>query len=372
MRNYKWTGLLLGAAALLLRWMAAQFPAHTEVIYSRTFFPTIRYLIDVSVAKLPFPTIYLFAVSILGIIALFFLRSGQRKGWGSKVRYLIRSMLNFAGLLVFSFLLLWGFNYQRVPVYQQLLLEPVLLSPDQLMDEINLTHGLLSQLRKQLSSDTLAIEQTVPYSLLEHTVRREMKVALSRLGFDGRGYPRTKEFYPTGFLKKMGILGIYFPFTGESYIDPGLHELEKPFTVAHEMAHSFGITDEGEANFVSWVVGMQSKEVLLQYTAHLQLFRYQLREMSRRDPELYREVVISLDPGIKNDIISILLQARKTPPVFGNLSRKSNDLYLKTQGVKAGVRSYAQLPALAYAWRKNGSNMIGSNGGSVTALELKK
>jgi hypothetical protein len=34
------------------------------------------------------------------------------------------------------------------------------------------------------------------------------------------------------------------------------------------------------------------------------------------------------------------------------LSRKSNDIFLKTQGVKAGVMSYQQLPMLAYAWRK--------------------
>lgn len=352
MGNYKWTGLLLGAAALLLRGVAAQFPAHTEAIYSRTFFPIIRQLIDLSVGKLPFPTVYLFIVAVLGMIVLFFFRDRQKEGWGNKVSHLIRSLLNFGGLLVFFFLLLWGYNYQRVPVNQQLLIGPVLLSPDQLVDEMNLTHELLSQLRKDLSSDTLAIEQTIPYAQLEHTVRQEMKEALSTLGFDVRGFPRTKEFYPAGFMKKMGILGIYFPFTGESYIDPELHVLEKPFTVAHEMAHSFGITNEGEANFVSWIVGVQSEDVLLQYAAHLQLFRYQLREISRRDPEIYREAILSLDPGIKNDLISILLKARKTPPLFGNLSRKSNDLYLKTQGVKAGVRSYAQLPALAYAWRK--------------------
>lgn len=353
MGNYKWTGLLLGAVALLLRGVAARFPAHTEAIYSRTFFPMIRQSIDATVGKLPFPTVYLFAAVVVWVLVLFFFRHVRKEGWQSKLRHLVRSMLNFVGFLVFFFLLLWGYNYQRVPVYQQLSIEAELLSPDQLLDELHLTHELLAQLRKQLSSDTLAIAHTVAYPELEATVRAEMKKTLPELGLDAKGQPRTKEFYPPGFMKKMGILGIYFPYTGESYIDPELHVLEKPFTVAHEMAHSFGITDEGEANFISWVVGVQSEDFLLQYAAHLQLLRYQLREMSRRDPEMYKEVVLNLDPGVKNDIISILLKARQTPPVFGELSRKSNDLYLKTQGVKAGVRSYAQLPALAYAWRKN-------------------
>ena len=70
---------MLGAAALLLRGVAAQFPAHTEAIYSRTFFPIIRQLIDVSVGKLPFPTVYLFVVAVLGIIVLFFFEMGKKK-----------------------------------------------------------------------------------------------------------------------------------------------------------------------------------------------------------------------------------------------------------------------------------------------------
>lgn len=352
MRNYKWTGVFLGTAALLLRWMASQFPVHTEQVYSRTIFPIIRQLIDVSIAKLPFPTVYLFLVVVVGVIVWFLFRSNQRQGRRGKVRHLVRSLFNFVGVLVFFFLLLWGYNYQRVPVYQQLSLAPAFLSPDELAEEMELTHSVLSTVRKTLSADTLAIEKTMPYSELEALVRREMREALPRLGFDGRGYPRTKEFYP-GFLKKMGIVGIYFPFTGEGYIETNLHDLEKPFTVAHEMAHSFGITNEGEANFISWVVGMQSKELLLQYAAQLQLLRYQLNELSRRDPQAYKAFIANLDAGIKNDIIAIMLKARETPPLFDNVSRKSNDLYLKTQGVRAGVKSYAQLPALAYAWRKS-------------------
>lgn len=354
MRNFKWTGVSLGIAALLSRWMAAQFPTYTEQFYSRTIFPMIRQAIDASIAKLPLPNVYLFVVVVLGVTVWFFFRSSQRQGWPSKVRYLVRSLLNFAGVLLFFFLLLWGYNYQRIPVYQQLSLAPAFLSPDELEEEIELTHSVLSNVRKVLSTDTLAIEKTIPYSELEALVRKEMKEALPRLGFDGRGYPRTKEFYP-GFLKKMGIVGIYFPFTGEGYIEASLHDLEKPFTVAHEMAHSFGITNEGEANFISWVVGMQSKEELLQYAVQLQLFRYQLNELSRRDPETYKSLIDTMDKGVKNDIIAIMLKARETPPLFDNFSRKSNDLYLKSQGVRAGVQSYAQLPALAYAWRKSTS-----------------
>src|SRR5690606_21319492 len=110
----------------------------------------------------------------------------------------------------------------------------------------------LSGVRLEITGDTLPIESSLSHRALEDLVRSEMKKNLHLLGLNNRGFPRTKEFFPAGLLRKLGIMGIYFPFTGESYIDPSLHLLEKPFTIAHEMAHSFGITNEGEANFAAW------------------------------------------------------------------------------------------------------------------------
>jgi hypothetical protein len=352
MLNYRWLGAVLGTGALLVRTVAAQFPEATEEIYSRTFFPVIRQLLDMSLSKLPFPSVYLFVAAVVGVVLFVIFQMKQRKGARSKSSYLLQSILNFVGLLVFFFLLLWGYNYQRIPVYRQLSLAPSPLSGYELEGELTFTHRTLVDLRAQLTSDTLAIEETVPYSSLENKIRDEMKEILPRLGFDSQGHPRTREFFPAGFLRRMGILGIYFPFTGESYIDPTLHDLEKPFTVAHEMAHSFGITHEGEANFISWLAGSQSGDPLLQYSAQLQLFRYQLNDLYRRDRKGYKRVVAQIDRGIRNDIVSILLKSREVPPLFADLSRKSNDLFLKTQGVRAGVKSYTQLPVLAHAWRK--------------------
>nr|MBI1232738.1 DUF3810 family protein [Cytophagales bacterium] len=243
------------------------------------------------------------------------------------------------------------FNYQRIPIFEQLSLSPRPLGEQELLQEMTLTKNILSQIRPNIRRDTSAIGELIGYSELEELVRNEVSKNLYALGLNYTGKPRTREFYPAGFMRQMGIYGIYFPFTGESYIDPSLHPLEKPFTIAHEMAHSYGVTDEGEANFIAWVICSNSESYLLQYTGQLRLLRYQLNDLYRINPETYKTFVAALPAGVKNDLASIRRNVLSIQPLFSEVSRRSNDLYLKSQGVKAGVQSYAQLPMLVVAWR---------------------
>jgi hypothetical protein len=69
-------------------------------------------------------------------------------------------------------------------------------------------------------------------------------------------------------------------------------------------------------------------------------------------PDEYREWIKTLDPGLRVDLISIQKASDAIKPFSIELSRKSNDIFLKSQGVKAGINSYQQLPMLAFAWRQ--------------------
>lgn len=347
-----WSWAILGAIALILRYFAVRNPEKTDEIYSRIFFPGIRNVIDLTLGNLPFPSVYLFVASVFLIFGIAGFRLYKRKGWKSRFFYFFRFLVNGVGALIFFFLVLWGFNYQRTPIFKQLNLDPKALNLDQLKSEIQITQRLARQSRNALVSDTLAIEIILPYPELEVLVRQNMGENLDLLGLNFTGKPRTKLFPPPGFMRRMGILGIYFPFTGESYIDPTLHPLEQPFTVAHEMAHSYGVTNEGEANFIAWVICANSESTLLKYSGQLRLLMYQLRDFYRMAPEEYREWIKTLDGGIRADLISIQKASDAIKPFSIELSRKSNDIFLKSQGVKAGINSYQQLPMLAFAWRQ--------------------
>lgn len=347
-----WSWAILGVIALLIRFVAAMYPEATDDIYSRMFFPGIRNVIDMTLGRLSFPSVYLFIASVILIIGIYFFRLRKRNGWKNKLFYSVRALSNGLGALIFFFLVLWGFNYQRTSIVQQLGLVPKSLDLEQVKSEVNITQRLVQQNRRALTSDTAAITETIPYPELEELVRKNIAENLDMLGLNFTGRPRTKLFPPPGFMRKMGILGIYFPFTGESYIDPTLHALEKPFTIAHEMAHSYGVTNEGEANFIAWVICTNSDDALLRYSGQLRLLSYQVRDYYKMDPEDYKKWLKTLDLGVRNDMISIQKAGEKIKPFSIELSRKTNDIFLKSQGVKAGIMSYQQLPKLAFAWRE--------------------
>ncbi|MDN3205008.1 DUF3810 domain-containing protein [Algoriphagus sediminis] len=352
MKLKNWFWAILGLVFLGIRFLASTFPEKTEQVYSEGIFLWIRKIIDQTLGILPFPSVYFFWLSVILVLIYFFIRLRKKDSLRNKLGYTFRAILNGTGALVFFFLILWGFNYQRVPLTKKLRLDIRPLELEEVKREIFETEMEMNRLRPQIHSDTSAFEIPWDYPVLETEVRKELEEHshLLRLTYTGR--PRTKQVPPKGLMRRLGILGIYWPFTGESYIDAALHPLEKPFTIAHELSHSLGVTDEGEANFVAWVIGSESQNPHLNYTSQLRLLLYLMRDFSRMDPEGYAEWVKTLNRGIVNDILSIRKNADRYPPISLEFSRAANNVFLKTQGVKEGVKSYQQMPMLVHAWRK--------------------
>ena len=74
------------------------------------------------------------------------------------------------------------------------------------------------------------------------------------------------------------------------------------------------------------------------------------------DPYGFKVWLETLDRGVLQDIRSIQERNAQYSPFSIELSRQTNDLFLKSQGVKAGVLSYQQLPMLVYAWKQKAGN----------------
>src|SRR5690606_40629206 len=76
---------------------------------------------------------------------------------------------------------------------------------------------------------------------------------------------RVQNIKPSGTLRRMSIAGIYNPFTGEANLDNAMPSLPQIFTTAHEIAHGYGITSEGEANLDRKSTRLNSSHVKISY-----------------------------------------------------------------------------------------------------------
>ncbi len=148
------------------------------------------------------------------------------------------------------------------------------------------------------------------------------------------------------------ILGIYTFFTGESNVNMDYPDAEIPTTALHEMAHQRGISREDEASFVAFLVGKESEDAYVRYSANFDLFRYVINALWRADRELYREFLAGVDPRIIGDIRAISAHAKQfeNNPV-GNVSSSLNDAYLKVNGTEGAV-SYGFIVDLVVAFYK--------------------
>ena len=349
--NWWWIGL--GSLTVLVRILLGNFPHIIEKYYSQGFFLGIRTVIDSTVGLLPIPLIYLFFIVL--IISLFV-----------KIRKLIQTHISFKntlGKIVFSlitflfglaffFLVLWGFNYGRVPVEQTLKINPQPLSLVELKTELDQNHQAVVNARNQIPKiSSSPIDATFLPTDIENTIRKIVEEELHRLGYKTSGKVRGRLLTPKGILMRIGTSGVYFPWTGECNIDSGLHPVQIPFTLAHEFCHGYGFTDEGTCNFLAYLACIHSDNPMVQYSGFLGYWRYLASSYRRMDPENYKTYFDEIPKGILNDVIAIDKEIDKYPDIFPDFRDAFYDTYLKTQGISEGMKNYSRIVMLAKAWR---------------------
>jgi Protein of unknown function (DUF3810) len=346
----KWTWILLGGFSLLLRQLMDDTPQYVERFYSRGVFSSIRFIFDNSLGILPIPWIYIFY--ICAFYALFKALTPLFKtsfNWKQRLSTSLFSTVSLAGFLLFWFFTLWGFNYARPLFSNQIGLK--IEKPDSLGLEKELKIAAQEALTAREDLTTVAYTPLSINAHFEDKTRQSVRNLLINKGFPASSGLRGRSLKPDGILLGLGISGIYMPFVGESNIDNGLHDLEKPFSMAHEMAHGYGWTDEATANFIAYLACTQSDDAFSRYSGFLMYYRYVASNYMRLNPEAYKKFRETLPESIKTDLKAINLRQQEFKTWFE--TEKINNVYLKWQGVQGGTVSYSRVVVLVYSWRKN-------------------
>jgi hypothetical protein len=343
-----WLGLLV--LALLVRAIAS--PEGIERIYSRGLFLAIRQGLDAVARVVPFPMIYI----LLLLLLVAAIRSTIRI-WRGKGTVLYRtgqtlwSTLKATAALVFFFTLMWGYNYGRVSFEEQAGLEIEPLTFEQLYSQLEAKTTLLLDYRAQIpGADTTALDE----SFLPEDVENLGRIGLESL-LAGEGYPvvgrvRARNLHPKGILLRFNSSGVYLPWTGEGHVDAGLHPLQKPFVMIHEMGHGYGFTDEGTCNFLAVLGGLQCSDPFIRYSVLLGYWRYLASEVRYQDRDTYATFYRDLPAEIKADLRAIHEYQDAYPEFFPRLRYIAYDTYLKAQGIEEGILSYDRVLVLMKAW----------------------
>jgi len=348
----------LGVLAHFLYFFSGRNSKIIEHIYSRGIFPGIRWLWDFTFGLLPVSIIYIFFILSLGwIVNKTYRWIKNRKfsfpvSWKKRLLTVSINLLAAIGFIVFFFYFLWGFNYNRISLERHLDLDIKPLDSAALTKEAELALNTAVEARQRIKGAAPnALEASFLPKNLESEIRKNLNDILKMMGYPTPGRVRIRQIWPGDILMRFHVSGIYIPFFGEGYTAEKLSPVEKPFTLAHEMAHGMGFADEGSANFLAYLACESSDIQFIKYSGRLAYWSYIAGELAALSENEYKLLHQRMSQGMISDLKFISENWRQYRGTLAKIGEKVNERYLKSQGVKEGLRSYNRMIALVAAWR---------------------
>jgi hypothetical protein len=338
-------GVLL--AGVLAQRISAFAPWFVERFYTDALFPLILSAVSIFSRSFSFSAgetlTCLLLAAVLGCVGqlcfLFISRPGDRS---RLVRGAAVKIVWLAAVLLWVFLFTFGFNYQRPLLYELLGYEQRranALELEALGEEI--VRGVNDNYLEAHAEGRTTSGRDEILALLTESYETTAELAWLPRG----DFTPPKPAYFSGFLTRLGIGGFYFPFTGEPHFNADAPDFQMPFSAAHEMAHQRGVARESEANFVAYLVCVNSRDPFVRYSGYRNGLGV-LSELSKLEPEKAKSLAKLLNPGYTEDSRRAALFWAKASGPAGALSRRINDLYLRANRVKSGVEDYRGSTAL--------------------------
>jgi len=348
-------GIGLGIVTLIVHSLSAWICADCFFrFYENVIFPCIRLSYDYTIGYLPFAFVYVvFFFLIFLVIKSIQQYARSQQSTLHKLMMVSRNIMNFMGWVIFLFYFSWGFNYYQPSIESQLALPDLAIDSTDVMSELAEITILLNDARATLSHDTSNLEMNLDWSSLEQSIRTEQEEMISTWGKPTQGRVRIRALPPQGLLLRFSTAGIYIPFAFEGHVDPGMNQIQWPFTMAHEMAHGYGYTDEGACNFIGFLTCMRSDVPEIRYSGLMGYWRYLFFDIRNRNPELAKQTYETLTNGVKNDLKAIRKDLNKYPDLMPIIRDKIYDSYLKSHGVSSGLQSYNEITIQVLRWKKS-------------------
>ena len=268
------------------------------------------------------------------------------------------------------FYIAWGLNYSQPNIYCRTGMKPVEVSEAKFRefayryaDSIN----YLSEERRVKSEETAFDGQRESQfngmvdDGLKNRVRDTVLKGYNEIGakeginapFNQHPHAKTMLFTPLSSMS--GVTGSMGPFFCEFTLNGDIRPHDYPAIYAHEFAHLLGISNEGEANFYSYIVCTASSDKAVKFSGYYHIFFHVLRNvfdiLGEKEGEKFlkyiRPEIIQLAKSDRNYWLS------KRCKVLDAAQDFIFDLYLRGNHVAEGRKSYSGVVGLILAWESH-------------------
>ena len=340
-------------AISIVLYIAFRFHVGFADWFNRTVSPIGRMLMATLTGWLPFSfaemLLLLSPVILITVIVI-----GARHHCQTARRMWIYVACIFCVVCIVFNLFVWNFapGYNALSLDQKLELERKPVSAGELANTADILLEELTVLEKEiLFTPSGASRMPYSYDEMNTLLMQAYEKACEKYNFIDDFHSRVKPVMLSEPMSYTHITGVYTFFTGEANINVNFPDYTIPYTAAHELAHQRGIAHEDEANFVAFLVCVESEDAYIRYSAFLNVYEYVASALYSADKELYKENYYKQPQTIINERVAFSEFFDKyRENTVADISEATNNAYLQSQGAVQGTRSYSMVVDLAVAY----------------------
>lgn len=328
------------ALATGILFLLADVPILSEYFFARGFTRWLSGLLGLISNAVAF-SLYEIAAVLLIFGAVFLIVEMVvllRRKHFARVRDGLYRLLMIALGVLFAFGILYAPLYNRNSVAEALGLpsvnvtqESVYAAAEYYIEELN---GLSARMQRDEDGNVLP-----KHSFTELADILNGEYAAQGGGYFSPCFVRPKKVALSELMSYLGITGIYIPFFAEANVNVCIPTYVLGTTMAHEMAHAKGVSQESEANMAAYVLCIRAEDDFLNYSGLMSAVSALLNALPEEEYEILRG---KLDGAVLQEYRNANAHYAKYEGAIRDISEFFNDLFLKSNGVSSGIRSYGQ------------------------------
>ena len=287
---------------------------------------------------------------ILGILIAVGLRR-YSDTWRDVLIY-CASILSVAALIFSVFAMGFAPAYRGTTLDRKLGIERREVSAEELYETALILAERVNSEADRIHYDASTRFSIMPYDYEEmnRLLLRAYDRACDKYPFVQRLNSRVKPVMLSEAMSYTHITGVYSFFTGEANINVAFPDYTIPYTAAHELSHQRGVAREDEANFMAFLVCLESDDPYIRYSGYLSLYEYVLSALHGASQTLYAKARMAACGEIQGELVAysdFFEQYEKS--VAGEVSGAVNNTFLTLHGTE-GTKSYGMVVDLAVAY----------------------